>query len=60
MQIVEFVRLDVLALTLGEAIQKNRTVAFFVRNDHAIATGSAGSRPRHALFDQAAAEFGIN
>jgi hypothetical protein len=48
----KLVALDVLALVLGESVEKNSKVLPAVGNDYAISAGSSLSWPGYALLNQ--------
>jgi len=56
----QFVRTDVLALILCEAIQKNRPSAGAISDDHLVTAGAALPGSRDTLLDDATTQIGID
>jgi hypothetical protein len=56
----KFVGIDVLSLALGKAIEEHRSIPGPIGDQHAIAGRAALSSPRDPLFDDPAAESGID
>jgi hypothetical protein len=56
----ELIRVDILPLTLGEAVEKNRTVTGTIGHQHSVAARPSLSRPRHPLLDQTATKVRVD
>jgi hypothetical protein len=59
-QSFQLVIINVVAVALGERIEKHRTPGRTVGDNHPEPTGTTLAGPRHALLDKAAAKIGVD